>query len=88
MNNCFWLFALHTMDNDARTLTTSNAVTSQSLDAIPDMIPELMTRIRPHAIKLDDSRTVPDYLLQCALRTYDGKIYKELFDMAHDAFAG
>jgi acyl-CoA oxidase len=83
MNDCFQLFALYTMDADARIFTTSNAVTSRALDALSDTILNLMTKVRPHAVKLVDSWMIPDYLLQSALGRYDGKVYEELFDMAH-----
>ena len=84
INRLFQLYALCTMDADARTFVTTNSVTSSSLDALQDTILVLMSeKIRPHAIKLVDSWAMPDYLLDSALGRYDGKVYEDLFDRAH-----
>jgi acyl-CoA oxidase len=84
MIHLFQLYALYTMDSDARTFTTTNSVTSSSLDALPDLILSLMTeKIRPHAVKLVDSWAMPDYLLDSSLGRYDGKVYEDLYDKAH-----
>ena len=84
VRDLFQLYALHTIDADARSFTTSNAIDPASLDAIPDKILQLMTeRIRPHAIKLVDSWAIPEYLLNSALGRHDGKVYEALYDMAH-----
>jgi acyl-CoA oxidase len=72
------------MDSDARTFSTTYAVSSESLDGLQSSILELMTvKIRPHAVKLVDAWSVPDFLLNSALGRYDGKVYETLFDMAH-----
>jgi acyl-CoA oxidase len=42
-----------------------------------------MTNIRPHAVNLVDSWSIPDYLLDSALGRYDGKVYEDLFNRAH-----
>ena len=42
-----------------------------------------MASLRPHAVKLVDAWSIPDWLLNSALGRYDGKVYEELFDMAH-----
>jgi acyl-CoA oxidase len=83
MHRLFQLYALHTMDADARTFSTTGATDSASLDRIQDFILNLMTEIRPHAVKLVDGWSMPDYLLQSALGRYDGKVYEDLFDRAH-----
>ncbi|OCL13700.1 acyl-CoA oxidase [Glonium stellatum] len=83
LRNCFCLYALYTMDTDSRSFSTTNAVTSSSLDALPDAILSLMAEIRPHAVKLVDSWAIPDYLLDSALGRYDGKVYEDLYDRAH-----
>lgn len=84
MNDLFQLYALYTMDADSRAFSTSNAVTSSSLDQLQDAILMLMTeKIRPHAVKLVDSWAMPDYLLDSALGRTDGKVYEDLWDRAH-----
>lgn len=80
----FRLYAFYTMDSDARTFSTTNAVSSETLDKLQSSILDLMTlKIRPHAVKLVDSWAIPDFLLNSALGRYDGKVYETLFDMAH-----
>ena len=84
MGDLFHLYALHTIDSDARSFQTTGAFAAAALDAIPDRILDIMTeRIRPHAVKLVDSWAIPDYLLDSALGRYDGKVYEELFQKAH-----
>jgi acyl-CoA oxidase len=83
MNKLFQLYSLYTMDADARTFSTTGATASLSLDKLQDVILDLMTQVRPHAVRLVDSWSMPDYLLQSALGRYDGKVYEDLFDRAH-----
>lgn len=84
MAHLFQLYSLYTLDADARTFSTTKAVTPNSLDALSDAILVLMTQnIRPHAVKLVDSWALPDYILDSALGRYDGKVYEDLFDRAH-----
>jgi acyl-CoA oxidase len=84
MNDLFRLYALYTMDADARSFVTTNAVTSASLDELQEAILVLMTqKIRPHALRLVDSWAMPDYLLDSALGRTDGKVYEDLWDRSH-----
>lgn len=84
MWDCYRLFSLNTIDNDARSFATTQAITAGSLDAIPDAVLRLMTeKIRPHAVKLVDGWSMPDYLLESALGRYDGKVYEDMFDRVH-----
>lgn len=84
MAHLFQLYSLFTIDADARTFSTTKAVTPNSLDALSDTILVLMTeKIRPHAVKLVDNWAFPDYILDSALGRYDGKVYEDLFDRAH-----
>lgn len=59
----FRLFALYTIDTEAREFQSSGAVSSEALDGLPDRVLELMQQIRPHAVRLVDSFALPDYLL-------------------------
>jgi acyl-CoA oxidase len=77
------LYALHTMDTEAREFQASGAVSAEVLNSLRPRILELMARIRPHAVKLVDSFAIPDYLLDSALGSYDGKVYENLFHRAH-----
>ena len=42
-----------------------------------------MAAIRPHAVKLVDAWSIPDFLLDSALGRYDGRVYEDLFNRAH-----
>ncbi|KAJ6082966.1 hypothetical protein N7467_007101 [Penicillium canescens] len=77
------LFALNTMENEGYEFFRCNAVAQSDLDALPTRIQDLMSRIRPHAVKLVDSWMIPDYLLDSALGRYDGRVYEDLFNRAH-----
>lgn len=71
------------MDVEAREFSTAGAVSEDDLNALPAQVLELMGRIRPHAVRLVDAWSVPDYLLDSALGRYDGDVYRDLFRRAH-----
>lgn len=59
----FRLFALHTIDSEAREFQNSGAASSEDLDELPARVLGLMTKIRRHAVRLVDAWAIPDYLL-------------------------
>ncbi|EME48677.1 hypothetical protein DOTSEDRAFT_67648 [Dothistroma septosporum NZE10] len=79
----FRLFAYFTMDNEARDFAKANAVSDEDLDQLPARIQDLMAQIRPHAVRLVDAWSIPDFLLDSALGRSDGKVYEDLFNRAH-----
>jgi acyl-CoA oxidase len=83
LKTCFHLYALYTLDQSASSFTMTTAVTPESVYILQDIILELMADLRPHAVKLVDAWSIPDWLLNSALGRSDGKVYEELFDMAH-----
>jgi acyl-CoA oxidase len=83
LRTCFHLYALYTLDQQSASFTTTTAVAPSSLAALQDTILDLMAALRPHAVRLVDAWSIPDWLLNSALGRYDGKVYEELFDMAH-----
>lgn len=83
LRTCFRLYALYTLDQYASSFTMTTAVTPESVYVLQDVILELMAELRPHAVKLVDAWSIPDWLLNSALGRSDGKVYEELFDMAH-----
>ena len=83
LTTLFRLFALYTLDANAREFAKAGAVTDADLDALPDRIQALMAEVRPHAVSLVDSWKVPDFLLDSALGRYDGKVYEDLYNRAH-----
>jgi acyl-CoA oxidase len=80
---CFRLYAIYTLDQYASSFTMTNAVSAESVYTLQESILELMAELRPHAVKLVDAWSIPDWLLNSALGRSDGKVYEELFDMAH-----
>ncbi|KAL1797116.1 hypothetical protein ACET3X_003722 [Alternaria dauci] len=83
LRTCFRLYALYTVDQFASSFVMTAAVPQASVFSLQDTIVDLMAELRPHAVKLGDAWSVPDWLLNSALGRYDGKVYEELFDMAH-----
>lgn len=83
LRTCFRLYAVYTLDQFASSFTMTAAVSPNSVYELQDTILELMTELRPHAVKLVDAWSIPDWLLNSALGKSDGKVYEELYDMAH-----
>ena len=83
LRDLYRLFALSTMDVEAREFQKSGAVAAEILDTLPEQVLQLMQRIRPHAVSLVDSFALPDFLLDSALGRFDGKVYEDLFHRAH-----
>ncbi|KAG9793196.1 Peroxisomal acyl-coenzyme A oxidase 1 [Exophiala dermatitidis] len=83
MRTLFRLFALYTLDASASEFLLSGAITLQQLQAVMPTIQNLMTDVRPHAVRLVDAWSIPDYLLESALGSYDGDVYNRLFRKAH-----
>ncbi|KAL4812733.1 acyl-CoA dehydrogenase/oxidase C-terminal [Aspergillus spinulosporus] len=77
------LFSLSTLENEKYEFFSHNAASKCHLDAVPERINELMSSIRPHAVRLVDAWQIPDYLLDSALGRYDGRVYEDLFHRAH-----
>ncbi|KAL2867251.1 acyl-CoA dehydrogenase/oxidase [Aspergillus lucknowensis] len=83
LRDLFRLFATFTLEADRYEFFTCGAASRAQLDVLPARVNELMARIRPHAVPLVDSWKIPDYLLDSALGRYDGRVYEDLFNRAH-----
>lgn len=83
MKVLFKLFALFTLDASASEFLLSKALTVDRLATVTPAIQDLMTQVRPHAVRLVDAWSVPDYLLESALGSYDGDVYNRLYHKAH-----
>jgi acyl-CoA oxidase len=83
LRTLFRLFALFLLDASASDFLVSKALTVESMHDVTPAIQELMTQVRPHAVRLVDAWSVPDYLLESALGSYDGDVYNRLFRKAH-----
>ena len=83
MKTLFRLFALYTLDASASEFLLANAITTDQLKAVQPRIQQLMAEIRPHAVRLVDAWSIPDYLLESSLGRWDGDVYNDLFRKAH-----
>ncbi|KAH7548928.1 hypothetical protein BM1_10701 [Bipolaris maydis] len=83
LRTCFRLYALYTLDQYASSFTMTAAVSPESVYTLQNTVLDLMAELRPDAVKLVDAWSIPDFLLNSALGRYDGKVYEELFNMAH-----
>ncbi|EXJ72830.1 uncharacterized protein A1O5_03978 [Cladophialophora psammophila CBS 110553] len=79
----FRLFALFTLDVSASEFLLSKALSIERLQNVAPAIQDLMAQVRPHAVRLVDAWSIPDYLLESALGSYDGDVYNRLFHKAH-----
>ncbi|KAJ2972827.1 hypothetical protein NQ176_g6940 [Zarea fungicola] len=77
------LFAFTAILADGYDFLRCGAASVQDLDELPTRIQDLLSRIRPHAVKLVDAWMIPDYLLDSALGRSDGHVYEDLFNRAH-----
>lgn len=83
LQTLFRLFALFTLDASASEFLLSKALSVERLESVAPAIQALMAQVRPHAVRLVDAWSVPDYLLESALGSYDGDVYNHLFRKAH-----
>jgi acyl-CoA oxidase len=79
----FRLFALFTLDISSSEFLLSRALSLDTLAQVTPKIQQLMSDVRPHAVRLVDAWSIPDYVLESALGSYDGDVYNRLFTKAH-----
>ncbi|KAL2368794.1 hypothetical protein BDBG_16110 [Blastomyces gilchristii SLH14081] len=77
LRDLFRLFALSTMETEAREFYSCGAISNEHLDAVTPRVFDLMQRIRPHVVSLVDA-----WIFCCTGRS-DDKVYEELFELAH-----
>jgi acyl-CoA oxidase len=83
LRTLFRLFSLYTLSSCASEFLLSSTLTTTQLREVQPQIQSLMTQIRPHAVRLVDAWSIPDYLLESSLGRYDGDVYNDLFRKAH-----
>ncbi|KAF1817301.1 acyl-CoA oxidase [Eremomyces bilateralis CBS 781.70] len=83
LQDLFRLFSLTTIDSRTTEFLLSGGLSVQQLQALTPTILELMKKIRPHAVKLVDAWSIPDYLLDSALGRQDGDVYNAMWRRAH-----
>ncbi|RMZ84629.1 hypothetical protein DV737_g1220, partial [Chaetothyriales sp. CBS 132003] len=79
----FRLYALYTLDATASEFLIAGCLTTDQLKQVTGRIQQLMAQVRPHAVRLVDAWSIPDYLLESSLGRYDGDVYNDLFRRAH-----
>ena len=83
MRELFRLYALYTIDQQSSEFILSGALEASQLYALTPRIQQHMETIRPHAVRLVDAWSIPDYLLESALGRHDGDVYNALWQKAH-----
>lgn len=83
MKNLYRLFAIFTLDISASEFLLSKTLHADQLKDLTPRLQKLMKAIRSHAVRLVDAWSVPDYVLESALGSYDGDVYNRLFHKAH-----
>jgi acyl-CoA oxidase len=83
LKTLYRLFALYTVSQHSYSFLRFANISPSALDGLEDRIVGLMAEVRPHAVKLVDAWSVPDYLLDSALGRKDGDVYGRLWEMVH-----
>lgn len=84
MHQLFRLFSLHTLEREASEFFSSGATTVRQIQLTRKAVMKLLSDIRPHAIRLVDSWSFPDWQLDSSLGRYDGNVYEDLFYRASE----
>lgn len=80
LRKLFRLHALHTLEREASDFFTSGAATIRQITLARNRaVMTLLDEIRPHALRLVDAWSFPDWQLDSALGRSDGKVYEDLF---------
>ena len=79
----FRLFSLTTMSSRSTEFILAGVLQRSELELLAPTIKQLLTSIRPHAVRLVDAWSIPDYLLDSALGRADGDVYNALWQKAH-----
>lgn len=85
LRTLFKLFALSHLANDASDFSASGATTTQQIQlARAQGTLSLLEQVRPHAVRLVDAWSFPDWQLDSSLGRYDGKVYEDMFQRASE----
>lgn len=84
LHKLFRLFALHTLEREASEFFSSSATTVRQIQLTRKAVMKLLEEIRPHAVRLVDSWSFPDWQLDSSLGRYDGNVYEDLFHRASE----
>lgn len=85
LHKLFRLHALNTLEKEASEFYSSAAVTVRQIQlARTKAVMKLLEEIRPHALRLVDAWSFPDWQLDSSLGRKDGKVYEDLFHRASE----
>lgn len=85
LHKLFRLYALHTLEKEASEFYVSSAVTVRQIQlARAKSVMKLLEEIRPHAVRLVDAWSFPDWQLNSSLGRKDGKVYEDMFHRASE----
>ncbi len=80
LRKLFLLFSLYHLQSHASEFFTSGASTVRQIQlARTRQTLTLLKEIRPHAVKLVDAWSFPDWQLDSSLGRHDGKVYEDMF---------
>lgn len=85
LHKLFRLYALHTLEKESSEFFQSAACTIRQIQlARTKTVPQIMSELRPHAVRLVDSWKFPDWQLDSSLGRYDGAVYEDMFKRASE----
>ena len=85
LRKLFRLHALHTLERESSDFFTSGAATIRQITLARNRaVMKLLDEIRPHAVRLVDAWSFPDWQLDSSLGRSDGKVYEDLFHRASE----
>ncbi|KAL1846075.1 hypothetical protein Plec18170_009426, partial [Paecilomyces lecythidis] len=76
------LYALTVLVSATHELYASSALQVADIERANETIMQLLSDIRPHAVRLVDAWKLPDWLLDSSLGRYDGEVYEDMFHRA------
>lgn len=85
LHKLFRLYALNTLEKAASEFYSSAAVTVRQIQlARTNTVMKLLKEVRPHALRLVDAWSFPDWQLDSSLGRKDGKVYEDMFYRASE----
>jgi acyl-CoA oxidase len=85
LHKLFRLHALHTLEREAAEFFASGATTVRQIQlARTKAVMRLLEEIRPHAVRLVDAWSFPDWQLDSSLGRFDGRVYEDMFHRASE----
>lgn len=79
------LYALSNIEKDMGTFRDNDYITSDQARLIKQQVRKICYSIRPEAISIIDSFSIPDYVVDSQVGRYDGDIYTKYFDRVKQA---